>query len=221
MNEKDLCDILIQEAEPLGFDVYPEYAGWDLLLTYRRLIFGVQAKLDLNIKLLSQAVELGGVHFHVILYPMVSSRKQNEYAPILRELKLIQLNAVEQYYTKEWKLFFPAGFRNYGYNWLVPYLHRPKRLVEIPDFHYSTPAGVRSPRQVSQYIINVCKLEAFALKQNEYVSLAQIRAHGFRNVPKQYYEYDHNRKLWRLRPPKWRASKDYPHVASGLANVVV
>lgn len=226
MNEKDLCDQLIKQATAFGFDYYPEYAGWDILLTYRRMIFGVQAKMDLNIKLLSQAVELGGVHFHVVLFDTVSDKKFKEFSPILEKLKLLPLTVISRWNddtSNSEDVLGPPFYFNYNWhsNWLMPYLHRPKKLIEIPDFHYDTPAGVRSPRQVSQHNINLVKLELMALKQNEYVSLAQIRAHGFRSVPKYYYEYDWNRKLWRLRPPKWRASKDYPHIAEGLAKNVL
>jgi hypothetical protein len=214
-SEKELCDIFITHVTQLGFNVYPEYADWDIVIEKHGKIIGVQAKLKQNLKLLAQLVGDDSVHFKIALLPMIYNRRQTgnqtDWIMIAKRLKIlpVMVDPIGSYY--------PKGFINFHQNVrnLFYYRWRPKKLLKVPEFKYTTPAGVRSPRKVSEYNIACVKLELFALQHQNSVTLNDARDLGLKRVPRIYYDYDFHDGRWHLHG-YYRASKDYPHIALGI-----
>jgi len=215
-SEKDLCDKAIKAVDGTECRVFPEYENWDLVITRGKIILGLQAKLTLNVKAIAQTIESSGAHFKGILVYDYKLKLNDPYITILNKLKIILFS----YYPKpnEIRLLNTRfSYRRFvDLNWLLPWRHKNIVPLTIPDFNYITDAGVPSPRKVSTNNVNLVRLELFALEQpDRCLTLAQIRSFGFYRVPRQYFFYDWEKRLWRL-DDRFSPSKDYPHIAAGI-----
>jgi len=214
LSENDLCNFFISHVKELRFDVFSEYKGWDIVLHRNNVIIGVEAKLETNLHLLAQLCQKDDVNFKVALLPQVFSfsknQSVNDWILIARRLKILPVFVDMKQSMNKYPISFYHGTRNLFY-----YRHRPKQLLKLPDFHYEVDAGVPSPRKVSGRNIALVKLEIFAVEQGGYVSLGQIRSFGFRQPPREYYEYDWDKKMYRILNMR-RASKDFPHIMAGI-----
>lgn len=213
-SEKELCDIFINHVQELGFNIFPEYGGWDLVLERHGKIIGVEAKLKKNLHLLAQLVDSDDVHFKIALLPMVyktGNTIQDDWILIAKRLKILPV-MVDQIdnYSPNGSIRFHQNVRNLFY-----YRWRPRKLLKIPDFKYETPAGVRSPRIVTERNINFVRLELFALEHNNSITLKDARDYGFDRVPRRYYNYSFETNRWIL-DSYYRASKDYDHITKGI-----
>jgi hypothetical protein len=209
--ENDLCNLFIKEFVGTEFRIFPEYHDWDLVFTRGKVILGVQAKLTLNVKAIAQTILCDGAHFKAILVNEYKPKLLDPYIIILNELKIMLIS------LNHGKFNILNGYnRGYDLKWLFKWRHRPSVALSIPNFNYSTNAGVASPRRVSLNNINLVKLELFALTQPLHrVTLDQIRSFGFDRVPRQYFFYEWDSRMWQL-DEMHSASRDYPHIAAGI-----
>ena len=204
--EKELCDIFISYVKELGFNVYPEYQDWDIVIERNGHIVGVEAKLSKNLHLLTQLLSKDNVHFKVALIPFETFKlKQpvDDWIFIAKRLKILPV-MVDKSVRFHWNV------KNLFY-----YRWHPRKLLKIPDFHYNTPAGVPAPRKVTERNINFVKLELFALENNNRIKQVDAKRFGFDRVPRWYYTFSWKDSYWYL-DPFHRASKDYPHILKGI-----
>lgn len=177
-SEAALCAAYIKYAKTLGFTVYPETGGWDMVLERRGLLVGVEAKLRLNYHALRQAVERNNVDLKVVLFDLTPERKVLAKAQWLADFNTISLECrVIGVRTRElavktlphtfalvedrWGRRRPLGYhigRSASF-WLTHYLHFPAERVWLPPLPADVEAGVKSPQSVGQFQIACIKLE--------------------------------------------------------------
>lgn len=205
--EKELCDKFISYVTELGFEVFPEFEDWDLVLRRNNVIVGVEAKLQRNMHLIKQIAEKNDVHIKVALFPFIRyhlSNSENDWFFIARKLKILPVY---------------VDFDRIGIHWdvrgLFYYRNHPKHLLKLPEFKYQTDAGVPSPHKVNNNNINLVKVELFALENGGELTLEQIRSFGFKRAPWSF-EFNWPTRKWRLRPFVYTFMNKYPHILKGL-----
>jgi hypothetical protein len=211
MKESELCELLKTEAEQFGFRYFPEYEDWDGVLVRKNVVIGIQAKLKMNAKALSQTLKAGGVHLKVILTNDYKLTLNDDWNVILDALRILHIS------YNNGMFHIINNINPYKYGWLFKYKRRVKKVLRIPSFDYYTPSGVPGPRKVTERNINLVRLELLALQHGGTITLADARRYGLERIPRYYYEYDWKKKQWCLKPSPMRASIDYPHIAAGIS----
>lgn len=167
MTEAELCADLIAEATKREkWKAYPETAGFDILLVrvIDGLQIGVEAKLQLNAKVITQALphisrwytaEEGPEH-RAVLVPF--KKVQAGFSEICDHLGLtvIQMFDRERFVSSYSDRFSPSLPNDYGSgNW-----HHwcPSRRCKLPDFVPDVQAGVPSPMKLSEWKIKAIRL---------------------------------------------------------------
>lgn len=184
--ESELCDMLSQRAKDMGWKVFPETGGNDLLLVATDDVrtknarpgdqIGVQAKLSGNIKVLAQAMpdhwSEKGPHWHAVLVPVVVK----EFDQIARRLGLLTFEATHRVWVGgEWR-------RERGIKHALTYLppamrHYYTEMVWHPDVEILVPAGVSSPRSVTPWKVKSVRLCLDALERG-FLTIADFRHAG-------------------------------------------
>ena len=203
MTEKELCDLVSLQAEDYGFRVFPEYEGWDIVLERKGIIFGLQAKLELNKKVIAQCLSKDNVHFKAIILP------EKPKAGFDKDLEIIAYSLKLMVYFLDGENFSFGGLVNN----LLEYRLKPYKLLKVPDFDYKLPAGVRAPRTVSEKRIALCKLEQICLAKG-FITFRDARDLGIW-IPNIYFRYDKNRRIWFIRN-NIRPSNLWPHIWENL-----
>lgn len=165
-SEADLCAAFIAHLEK-GWTAYPETAGWDILLVRDSDGFqvGVEAKLRLNAKVISQALEAGqwmcaeaGPDCRAVLVPDGTGR---DFEPICAYIGLTIIK------MRSWE-----GDACY---WSVPYDPPlpvdtvrftsgawreccPIRRYDLPAYVPDVPAGASGPVQLTDWKIKAIKI---------------------------------------------------------------
>lgn len=214
MLEYELGNKVMEYCRSNDVHYVPEYENWDLVAEYNQILFGVQLKRKVDFHGIRQCIECGGVDFKLLIYidqPKRDDSKWQDIWRIARECKVLLI----QYEESSGK-FYPAGrvgwrwFRGNRYN-LLPYRQHPNKHLILPHGQFDIPAGSRAPLNISDWKINMVRLEQLAV--NGYVGKETIKSLGFRNVPRQYLDYDSRVKLWRfMRSPKI----DFKYIYDGL-----
>ncbi|MFA4945115.1 MAG: hypothetical protein WC789_10505 [Lentisphaeria bacterium] len=189
-SEAELCDAFSDAARTAGWTVYPETAGWDLLLvgTAARVLachhgggvlraqgdfpapcmVGIQAEQRPNLAVLAQAAELRGSgygpHVRAVLVP---GYPKSDFRDVARALRLHVFYPTQRFRGPEWELDF-----------IAPDLYRtPDRLPELPPIVPDVRAGVPCPVTLGRW-----KVAAFAicrtLRAQGHVTRADFRAAG-------------------------------------------
>lgn len=222
MRESEICDNLIEHATNLNFRVFGEYEGWDIVLSRGDVTIGIQAKLQINLHLIAQAVILNNVDFKVIYYKddIRSKDTAKDYKVICKNLGLIRISLEDNipYFVDIGQTNSVFYSSTYYYNRMAMFLryrHYPKKKIIIPEFDYENPSGVNAPRTVTQYNISLVKLDIFADKQGGWLTTQQFKQFGFSRIPKYYFHYNFLDKKW-YKDPNHNASLDYPHITKGL-----
>lgn len=179
--ETDMCVELTQWLESLGFEVYPEQDGWDLLAVKGKIKFGIQAKLKPNMKVLTQAI-CPGPQYRCVAVGNCNYKTISDFVKLAEKLKLIVINmSVDQ---KAW-LNYNKGYytRNIKQkiDWYY-YRHEPKNIY-LPPIKVDHPAGVPSPKTVSFWKICVCELERF------YIKKGWVNIHDVEEIIKKEFPY--------------------------------
>lgn len=166
--ESELCDALTKYAKANGWKVYPETSGWDLLLV-KDIQIGIQAKLKDNIEVLYQAMgspyEVVGPNVRAVLVP----RASKEFRAVANALGIFTIEGLirkkdvlgRKYWSKEIKTALDKYTKKH--------LNSPKSLCWVPDVEIDVPAGVKSPRQVTQWKVKAVEL-CFKLAERGYVT---------------------------------------------------
>lgn len=196
-SENDLCNRLSETAQQLGWKVYPETSGCDLLLVATETVktrnaepgdqIGIQAKLRPNVEVLSQALptphSTHGPHYHGVLVPHAS----RAFSYVAGRLGLVVFAAVQ--------------WDRYGFV-VDNRLRSLRRLSPIKKYYYSeplwfpeieiwTPAGVRSPKSITPWKINAVRLCLFGVKRGYLLNSDFL---------------DHNISITRWRLKRWIVS---------------
>lgn len=205
MTENELCNLVIKYSEDYGFRAFAEYDGWDIVLERKGVIFGVQAKLELNKKVIAQCLRVDNVHFKVIVLPTLqqTSKLDPDLELIAHSLKLLVFAwGVEQFDFLGWE------------KTLLYYRQQPYKLLKVPEFDYVLPAGVRSPKTVSEKKIAYCKLEKIA-RAKGFVTVKDAQDIGVW-IPNLYFRFDPIKRVWFIRNSK-PPSLLWPHIWENLS----
>jgi hypothetical protein len=157
--EAKLCSAWIEWATRDGYRCYPETAGFDILaVDPAGWQIGVEAKLRMNVKVISQALPRysaeTGPDFRAVLVPNMDSE--------LREL--CAFVGLETYYciTR-----FDVGRYGLRHEFARDRMHdggmfdwNPKRRCELPEYMPDVPAGVPSPVQLTPWKVAALKVLA-------------------------------------------------------------
>jgi len=166
-SEAELCELLTKVARAAGFLVHAEVGGWDLVIVSREtgLQCGVQAKLRPNVDVLAQAFGTDshepGPAVHAVLVP-VPSRAFLQVAARL-DVMVIQGVTLDR--------FDLASAVSRAPRW------QHKAPLWVPDVEIITPAGVASPRKVTEWKVNAVKL-CLLIRERGYVTTADMRRLG-------------------------------------------
>lgn len=160
--EADLCAAFIDWAKREGWTIYPETAGWDIVLVDkdgRQL--GVEAKLTLNLKVISQALkgsiwsESKGPDFRAILVPEMQN---DAIETILAVVGLSCFIPHQEHYRRDepqrWRFQRYDEWRHDMHDW------NPSERCALPDFIPDVLAGVPSPRTLSPWKVGALRVLA-------------------------------------------------------------
>ena len=155
--ESELCDVLIKYARKNGWKIYPETSGWDLLLV-NNIQLGIQAKLKDNIDVLAQAIDGRQTDPSPNVRAVLVPRASSEFRKIANALGIFIIEGLvykrgvsgRRYWAKEIKTELTKYTKNH--------LRHPKKLCWIPDVEINVPAGVKSPKSITEWKVNAVKL---------------------------------------------------------------
>lgn len=159
--------------------VYPETAGWDLLLVHRDgYQIGIEAKLTLNVKVLAQALEGAnsgwreeGPDYRAVLIPRRGGL-QRDLEPLCRALGIGIIKAQPHDHGGIYNLGLPdeSGYSGSDWpNWL------PAKRCALPDYVPDVAAGVASPVKLTHWKIKAIKL-MILLERRGVVTRADMKA---------------------------------------------
>jgi len=220
--ESELCNILIKYAKENGWKVYPETSGWDILLV-KDIQIGIQAKLKDNIEVLSQAIpysyEVCGPNIRAVLVP----RASKDFKTVANALGLFVIEGLvrvrDSLGRKYWSKEIKTGLDKYT----KKHLNYPKNLCWVPDVEINVPAGVKSPRQITEWKVKAVKL-CFRLAEQGYVTSKDFKnAKLSITIWKIKWLIDSGKKEGKLvkyiRKPNAQLPDDlYPEVTEALRN---
>lgn len=176
-NEAELCEAFTAWAKARGYIVYPETAGWDMLLVDaddRQT--GIQAKMDLNLKVIAQTLGEGlyrescGPDHRVVLVPFMREGVE----PILARCGIgLFVPRSAKYTMDETKYGLKWNFDPY-YGTSPLFDWNPSKRCELPDFVPDVPAGVPSPRTLSPWKVGAMRVLAI-LEVQGYVTRDDVR----------------------------------------------
>lgn len=194
--EAELCAAFIS-ALPTGWIAYPETAGWDILLVRDDGVqIGIQAKLKLNVTVVTQALEdyggwgsaEPGPDYRAVLVPPGEGGLQT----ICAYIGLTIITVVSGRYwsgdepaSEESKYRISPGlprqdgstrYGNHGhwYEWLPSKRHR------LPEYVPDVAAGVASPTQLTQWKIKAIKI-SIVLERRGYLVRSDFKHIGLDN----------------------------------------
>lgn len=194
--EEDLCRLFAQEMADLGWTVYPETGGFDLLLVWPETghQLGVEAKLSLNAKVADQIIpdDLPGFHsrgagpdFRAVIVPTLTDASQG----IAKLLKILGVNVWDVRDQGRGPSFMNAVTRYEGAaQWAVSskplpgfdcawFDFNPARRCEVPSIMPQVPAGVPSPVRLTPWKMGALKV-LVDLELDGFVTAGSVRAHG-------------------------------------------
>ncbi len=178
-SEKDLCSSFSAHAQTLGWEVFFETSGFDLLLRRDGITVGIEAKLVPNILVLHQALPKwhadAGPHFHAVLVP----RASYEFLGIAARLRICVIRPVELKRSRSWMRRHPYAEGLGAIEWQFPltHAHEYPKAPWIPDINVLTPAGVKSPKVITRWKITAVKLCLLAETQG-YLTLLDFEQAG-------------------------------------------
>lgn len=166
ISEKELCDVFIKCAKENGWKVYPETSGFDILIV-KDIQIGIQAKLKSNVEVLAQVIygqqQPSNIHYkyknpspHIraVLVPHASS----EFKQVANALNIFVIEGA--ILTCDIETMTPYYAKNIinidGYN--KKHLIIPDKLCWVPEIEFDTPAGVKSPKSITEWKIKAVKI---------------------------------------------------------------
>lgn len=159
--------------------VYPETAGWDLLLVHRDgYQLGLEAKLSLNAKVLCQALagsssywQEEGPDYRGVLVP--SGKCQNHLAPIAKALGI----GIVPVHPKERGVWRGIDLPDERQNWSVDKWPGwlPQKRCAVPDYIPDVEAGHSAPVMLTPWKVKAIKL-MILLERRGRVTRADMKA---------------------------------------------
>lgn len=185
--EAELCAAYQESAASEGWIIYPETAGFDLLLvradTGHQL--GIEAKLSLNAKVCEQIIPSQwtnadvGPDWRAVLVPEIGgAHGLRQMLEILGVMVFCPREGAGRYdgttgqYTRRWD--FPVAGNRYDAAW---HDWNPKKRCELPEIIPRVAAGVPAPIQLTPWKIGALKVLAI-LKVDGCVTRDEVRACG-------------------------------------------
>lgn len=178
-SEEELCDVLKLYAREVGYEVYSETNGYDLLLVKDDIQIGIQAKMMANIEVLYQAITSVAVSVKAILVP----RSSREFNVIARKLNVLVIEGTKQEYDlNAYDGRNPYEVRSYWAKKITTdlktiwpgYIIKAKK-VWLPEVNIDIPAGVKSPKVITEWKIKAVKL-CILLDEKGYLTSADFKA---------------------------------------------
>lgn len=183
-SERELAETFCKLVNPDIWVVYPETGNFDLLLSRKLDGFqiGIEAKLQLNPKVIIQAADLAvsgrgalqpGPDCRAILIPWAKRRREeSDYASIIRALQIQVLRVSGRRETPYLSMTLPDT-PNHHSAWPE---HFPSARIALPDYIPDVAAGVKSPVRLTDWKIKAIKLEILLSKRgylvrNDFVRL--------------------------------------------------
>lgn len=163
-----MCNTFIAYAKKDGWKVFPETSGWDLLLV-KDIQIGIQAKLKDNIEVLAQTIpspyDKIGPNIRAILVPHASK----EFRAVANALNIFVIEgsicSTDVLRRKYWRKEIKTDINKYN----KKYITHPAKLCWVPDIEIDVPAGVKSPKSITEWKIKAIKL-CFELNKKGYLT---------------------------------------------------
>jgi hypothetical protein len=206
-SESDLCENFIGELPP-NWTAYAETGGWDIVCTNGTIQVGIQAKLQCNIKVLSQCIErrwlnrggrratITGPHFRAALTPQPSSDFQNVASALgVVSLSIHDASIMDIYTPQHWAYI------------------DVEQTVPLPEYVPDVKAGASSPLQLTPWKIKALKITALLRKQGYCTSkdFKRIGINSQRFTQMGWARWDKQRRHW-LPGPLLEFDKQHPVV---------
>lgn len=180
--ENELCNIFIVYAKNNNWKVFPETSNFDILIVKNNFQIGIQAKLIPNIEVLDQAIAgrqsdninikwaNPSPHIRAVLVPHASREFKNIANAlgvfVIEGMKQIRdIMAGQKYWIKE-----ISGLDGYS----KKHLTYPAKLCWTPEVEIDTPAGVKSPKIITQWKIKAVKL-CLLLEAKGYLTIKDFK----------------------------------------------
>jgi hypothetical protein len=188
--EAALCDAFAAWARLRGYTVYPETAGWDMVLVDAEgRQTGIQAKMDLNLKVLAQALNDGwwseypGPDHRAILVPF----EREGVEAILVRVGLGLFVPRSAAYTMDAHKHGLKWSFDQDYGSMAMFDWNPSKRCELPDYVPDVPAGVPAPRTLSPWKVGALRVLA-KLEVRGYLTRDDVR--GCKNDPRRWCASD-------------------------------
>ena len=194
--EEALCTLFTQNMESLGWTVYPETGGFDLLLVWEPTghQLGVEAKLSLNAKVVDQIIpddfHTGevrapqGPDFRAVIVPCLTDASKG----LAKALKVLGISVFDVGYSGNGLSFLPSVERYIGQGqwserdlpiYWDTYWHdfNPEQRCTLPPMKPNLRAGIPSPIKLSPWKVGALKVLA-DLQIDGFVTARSVRLHG-------------------------------------------
>lgn len=157
--------------------IYPETAGWDLLLVHSDgFQLGVEAKLSLNAKVIDQALDRqharhshDGPDFRAVLVPSIGLQHHLSRICAAIGISIIALRG-DQFGSSYVNL--PSNYDDHHWHNWCPAIRCP-----VPDYIPDVRAGIASPIKLTEWKIKAIKL-MIVLERKGWVDRSDMRAIG-------------------------------------------
>lgn len=158
-SEAELCSAFIAWASREGWRCYPETAGFDILaVTPEGWQIGIEAKLRMNLKVISQALprygaEIGPDH-RAVLVPGMNSDLRELCGYLGIEIFYCMTRSTDRRGLPHDFARAAQWRRHAMFDW------NPRQRCEVPEYMPDVPAGVPSPTQLTPWKIAALKVLA-------------------------------------------------------------
>ncbi|MBK3735557.1 hypothetical protein GAY29_21115 [Azospirillum brasilense] len=178
--EADLCSAFMAQLPP-GWTAYPETAGWDILLVHTSGVqVGIQAKLRLNAKVLTQAsenywdLENPGPDYRAILVPAEVGTDLEALAAYC-SMTVVRCWPPQTCWMSSKGSHSPdlPGTVGSHESYWFPLL--PAKRHPLPDYVPDVTAGASAPRTLSRWKVSALRVQAL-LDQTGYVTRQDFKA---------------------------------------------
>lgn len=174
---QEFCDRVDRSYSRKRWTIYPETAGWDLLLVHSDgFQLGVEAKLTLNAKVIDQSLDRqharynhDGPDFRAVLVPTVGLQHHLERICAAIGINIIALRD-DRYGAKYVNL--PINYDEHNWHNWCPAIRCP-----VPDYIPDVRAGVAAPVKLTEWKIKAIKL-MIVLERKGWVDRSDMRAIG-------------------------------------------
>jgi len=188
--EIDLCAAFLAAAPTDKWTAYAETAGWDILLVRKVDGFqvGIQAKLRLNVEVMTQALESGshwcnevGPDCRAVLVPFACAGGWGEIAAAVGITIIRVFTQADRIHGRHFRNFDPDLPDKlddtddcYRQQWFE---RAPKARCRLPEYVPDVAAGASAPLQLTTWKIRAIKL-AITLERRGYVTRADFKHLG-------------------------------------------